>query len=331
MRGRFGYFSESELKLNGHGAILMLQKLSLLDAPEKQEFVFNVYHDESGNYIPRGNTRGNNRWLLHGVLFVPEEKQDEVVRALQQIRQDVGYYGEVHYTKIRGNPTGLKARCAKGWLNLYARQFADFCFYHCLAVDTHSPGFEHDRFGEPHHAYNRFARMAIEDAIAWSLKGYQRVALKFYSDAKFRREGDNFADYIPRETCKSITKKRQKRRNVYPEILLLHPEVIAVDSDPQKVDPSLKAECELVQLVDLMTSSIGQALTSRSGQEAKIALSEMVARWIQDTCKPPWLQTEELYRRFSVSCFPNSKGQFYNPTLAVMNRNQPLLLDFEFE
>jgi hypothetical protein len=54
----------------------------------------------------------------------------------------------------------------------------------------------------------------------------------------------------------------------------------------------------------------------------------MIARWIEDTRKPPWLQARELYRRFSVSGFPDGKGRFYNPTLATTNRFQsPLFGD----
>lgn len=294
------------------------QQLALPGTPVSLEVAFNVYHDESGNYVPGAD----DRWLFHGVLFVPRDKQNEAYQALQQIRQRENYFEEVHYTKIRGHSMGPKARCAKGWLNLYAKRFSDFCFYHCLAIDTCSPSFEHDRFGEPHHAYNRFARMAIEGAIAWSLKTYPRVALKFYSDGKFRKEGDNFATYIPEETHKSIAKKRCKKPSDYPEIRLLHSEVVAVDSDPRKVSQDLQEECELIQLVDLITSSVAQALTARSGQEAKIALGEMVAQWIDDARKPPWLQTEDLHRRFSVSCFPAEKGGFYNPYPSILSRNQ---------
>lgn len=291
------------------------------------EIVFNVYHDESGTYVPAGG----DRWLLHGVLFVPVEKQSQLIEALQHVRRDVGYFEEVHYCKLRQSTTGPKARCARGWLNFYVAQFSEFCYYHCLAVDTHSSGFDHSRFPAPHYAYNRFARMAIEGGIAWSLKQYYRVALRFYSDSKFRREGDNFAVYVPRQVMKAIEEKRRKRPSAYPEVRLLHTEVIAVDSDPANASPELREESELIQLVDLLTSNIAQALTGRSGQKAKIALAEMVARWIEDTRQPPWLQTEELHRRFSVSCFPDERERFYNPTLAVTKRNQLSLLGNEEE
>jgi hypothetical protein len=152
------------------------------------------------------------------------------------------------------------------------------------------------------------------------------VALKFHSDDKSRREGDNFASYTPQQVYRNIKEKREKRPSNYPEIRLLHPEVVSVMSGPTKVISEMEQECELIQLVDL-TSNIAQALTGRSGQKAKIALAEMIARWIEDTRKPPWLQAKELYRRFSVSCFPDGKGRFYNPTLATMNRFQPPLFE----
>lgn len=144
----------------------MPQQPTLPGMPEENpEVTFSVYHDESGTYVPGGG----DRWLCHGVLFVPEKRQGEIYKALQEVRQTVDYWEEVHYTKLRVHLTGPKARCAKGWLNIYVC-YSEFCFYHCLAVDTHSPSFDHNRFGKPHHAYNRFARMAIEGTIAWSLK-----------------------------------------------------------------------------------------------------------------------------------------------------------------
>jgi hypothetical protein len=122
---------------------------------------------------------------------VPEEKQDRVFQSLQKVRQDVGYDGEMHYGDLRGHSMVPKARCATGWLNLYAGQFSDFCFCYCLAIDTHSSGFQHERFGEPHHAYNRFARMAVEGGIAWSLKVF------VFDHALIIAMSDTFATQVP--------------------------------------------------------------------------------------------------------------------------------------
>ena len=294
------------------------KQLTMFDVKPYKELDINLYHDESGTYVPGAG----DQWLLHGIMLVSEGKQKQVFEALQKVRHQTNYHQEVHYVNLRGHLKGPKTLCAKGWLNLYAMQLSGFCFYHCLAIDTHASSFDHSRFSKPHYAYNRFARMPIEGAIAWSLKGYHRINIKFYSDEKFRREGDNFGIYIPKETCASIAGKRKKKPSSYPEIRLKYPEVIPVMSDPLKTPPDYKQECEMIQLVDLMTSNIAQAITNRSIQKAKIVLAEMVASWIEDTRRPPWLQTKELHRRFSISFFPDEKGQFYNKFLAIKNRNQ---------
>jgi len=304
----------------------MLDQPALFDTEEIPEVAFAVYHDESGTY-KRGSA---DRWLLHGVLFVPAVKQGETFSLLQKVRSQTEYWEEVHYVKLRNRVTGSKGRCAEGWLNAYASRLSDFCFYYCLAIDTYSPVFDHDRFSSPYHAYNRFTLMALVSAIAWSLKQYQRIALKLHSDAKSRVEGDNFASYIPRQLLRTIDEKRNEKPNSYPEIESIDPQVVLVDSDPAKAPEGMREECELTQLADLLTSAIAQAIKGSSGQKAKIALAETVGRWIEDTRKPPWLQTRDLHRRFSVSCFPHENGRFYNPELAVKDHSKiPLFKDLE--
>ena len=304
----------------------MVDQRALFDTGEIPEVAFAMYHDESGTY-KRG---GGDRWLLHGVLFVPAMKQGETFSLLQEVRGQNGYWKEVHYVKLQKHIRGPKGRCATGWLNAYASRLSNFCFYYCLAIDTYSSAFDHDRFSQPYHVYNRFMRMSIESAIVWFLARYGRIALKIYSDAKRRPKEDNFLEYIPAEILRSIGRKRREKPNAYPKIHLLHPQVLLVDSDPAKTPEEMQEECELTQLADLLTSAIAQAITGSSGQKAKIALAETVGRWIEDTRKPPWLPTKDLHRRFAVSCFPDENGRFYNPALAVKDPFKiPLFKDSE--
>ena len=299
-----------------------LEQLTMFGVDPNPEYVFDVYHDESGTY----HRLKGDRWLLHGVLFVPTDKKPDVISALRKIRNDTGYFGEIHYVKLRKSTKGSKAQCAKGWLQTYARNLSDTVFYHCLAVDTHSSGFEHQRFGKAYHVYNYFARTALVGGIAWSLKRYKKVAMSIYSDKKSRQRGNNFAAYIPREVSKAILAKRSRKKSSYPEIRLTSPTVALVDSDPANVPSDIADDCELIQLVDLLTSSIAQALSATSGQKAKVMMAEIVADWIADTRKPPWLQSKELHRRFSLSCFPDEKGRFYTPGLKIIEKKQPKLL-----
>ncbi len=284
--------------------------------PPPAAISFNLYHDESGTYV----RNGGDRWLMHGVLFVREQRQKELSQALQAVRDELRYYHELHFIKLR-KETGAKAECIRKWLKLYLG-FSEYCFYHCLAIDTKSPAFRHDEFSEPYYVYNYFARTAIVGGISWFLKGYSKVKLQIFSDPKWRRKNDNFARYIPQAVLASINEKRQNKPGSYPEIILADQSITLVDSDPQKVRPVLKPASEFIQLTDLLTSSVAQALNASSGNQAKIDLAQMMASWIEDTRRPPWLQTKELHRRFSLSCFPNEKGQYYNPNLAVTQRDQ---------
>ncbi len=277
---------------------------------------FNLYHDESGNYVGDGG----DRWLLHGVLFVPEHRQGELLQALQAAREETKYHHELHFTKLRGK-TGPRANCIHRWLKIYLG-FSDYCYYHCLAVDTRSTSFQHDRFSDAYHVYNYFARTAMVGGIAWSMKGQSKIKLSFYSDAKRRPQRDNFAEYIPGAVQTAIHQKRQTKPGNYPEIDLTHRHVILVDSNPQSVTAELQSASEFIQLTDLLTASVAQAIIASSGIQAKVNMGQMLASWIEDTRKPPWLQTNELHRRFSLSCFPNDKGEFYNPVLAVSQRDQ---------
>jgi len=289
-----------------------MTQTSFLSPPP--EPVFNIYHDESGTYVPY---KGD-RWLMHGILFVPEHKQNAMFQSLQSVRNELDYHYEVHFNKLRSY--GIKSRIIKKWLNVYL-VFSEHCFYYCLAVDTRSPAFQHANFSDPYYVYNYFARTAIVGGIAWALKPYPKVKLRFHSDHKRRPKDDNFAEYIPQAVLESIQEKRIAKPSSYPQITPLNQEVVLIESDPKKVTPALRVESELTQLTDVITASVAQALIA-TGNQIKTNLGEMVGTWIEDTRKLPWQQEKDLHRRFSLSCFPDEKGGFYRPMLAVTERSQ---------
>lgn len=298
----------------------MSMQMSFLPTPE---ITFNCYHDESGTYAPNAQN-GGEQWLFHGVLLIPQTRQTELITQLQAIRQQTEYFEELHYRNLR-KTSGPIATCTKGWLQNYLN-FSRYCYYHCLAINTHSPQFDHSRFSKPYYCYNYYARTAIVGAIAWSLASYHThtINLRIFSDPKRRSSGDNFASYIPSEVQQTIQQKKQAKPAKYPTLSIAE-EVCLVTSDPKKVDKDLKDECELIQLADLLTSNIAQAIKSSSDQKGKIALALQISEWIDDTRNPPWLQTKELHRRFSISCFPDETGRFYDAALPIKEKMQPTL------
>lgn len=286
---------------------------------------FDVYHDESGHYVPHGP----GRWLFHGVLFVPERKESEATVLLRAARDRSQYYGEVHFKKIqkRNSPKGF---CARRWIEDYVSCLSEYCYFHCLAIDTHSPKFEHDRFGEAYHAYNYFLKVALVGGIAWSLSKYKQVALTLYSDGKGRQHGDNFTTYIPRAVQERISEKHRRSPTKYPS-LNVSPKVILLDSNPRRCGSEFREKVEFLQMADLLTSAVAQAVTASSGLKGKIELAQMLAHLVQDSRLPPWLQKEGMHRCFNVSAFPGPKGEFYNCSLSILDRNALRLFDGDDE
>jgi len=282
---------------------------SFIDVPSEKSEKFNVYHDESGTNITQ------TRFQLHGVLFVPDTKLQETLKLLQDARN--GYKGRIHFMELRDKSSSLRPKVAAEWLKLFFNWISTYCFYKCMILDMGSPASDRSRLPEPSIIYNRTARSAIFSGIVWSLKEYDKVTLSVYSEAITRSKEDNFEEYIPRELI-----KRAKGNKNCPDIIIPSTRVILVNGDPLKVEPVLSEHCEFIQLTDLITGAVSQAINANASQKIKFDFGKLVATWINDTRLPPWLQTKELHRRFSVSCRSIDKDQFYDVELQILLKDQ---------
>lgn len=286
-------------------------QLTMFGVSPIKEATFHVYHDESG-------TEGKkDRFLFHGALFVPDTKWSNALALLAQSRGE--FQERLHFQRMRDYALG-SAKAVKAWLNLYAMVLSDECRFKCMIVDTQSPAFERARFKRPFHIYNYFAMQAVYSGVVWSLQGYDQVCLYVHSEAKDREADDNFVSYLPQQVM-----EKTNRNPKSPQISLGKPDVVMVNGNPRKVETELAGHCEFIQLTDLLTSAVAEAVHAKATKEIKLDMAQLVANWIVDTRKPPWLQAKELHRRFSVSCFPDSRGGFYDCPLAVTDRNQPSL------
>ncbi|MBN2503330.1 MAG: hypothetical protein JXB38_21320 [Anaerolineales bacterium] len=144
----------------------MRNQLTLFEVPSAKTLV-NLYQDRSGSY-------GNDQWLVWGNLFVLQKKTLALFDQLQQAREKHQYLGELHFTDLPrtwAEPGGKKPKTTYDWLEVCRINFlSDNFYFNVLAVDTHSPQFNHDAFSKPFHAYNRFSRMAITSGIVWFYK-----------------------------------------------------------------------------------------------------------------------------------------------------------------
>ena len=104
-------------------------------------------------------------------------------------------------------------------------------------------------------------------------------------------------------------------------------EVQLIDGDPERVPPEKASHCEFIQLTDILTSAVAQAINASAQQIIKVDMGKFVAKWISDARRPAWTQSLDLHRRFSVSCFPDAKGGFYDIPLAIEAKDQMLLME----
>lgn len=269
-----------------------------------------VYHDES---LP------NKQWLLIGLLFISTNHLESVLKSLMYFRDLENYYGEIHFSALAksfNGEFGSKARVARHWIDCYQRGL--YREVHCsiLAVDKHSPAFEHHRFSRDFHSYNRFTAMALKAGIAWHLGpyGYDEIEISFISDNKDRTSRpdkgiiDNFNDYIPYRAELDCMIAREECKK-YPKVQMT---LELRDSD----------EDDILQLIDLILGATQQALVAGSNSPTKCELGEFICNWCHDLSKVPWEQEIGLHRKFSFWAFPDGEGKPYSfPSLALEHRD----------
>jgi hypothetical protein len=280
---------------------------------------FYVFHDESE---PKVNTG----WLLIGLLFVKETDLSTVRDELRYHRQQEKYCGEVHFSDLPknfGGAFGAKARVAERWLQAYQHGLCKYALFTCLAVNRASPKFEHKRFSQDYHAYNRFTAMAIKAGVSYMLApmGLDEIQLTVKSDAKDRKSRpdrglvDNFEDYIPYRVELDNFHARESRYGAYPKVFVTD------------VCPADSKKSDLLQLTDLLLGATQAALTGGAHRPTKLKLGTMIVSWYEDLQKPPWDQKLGMHRKFNLWGFPDDDGGPFNKfsmSLAT-NEQQPSL------
>jgi hypothetical protein len=292
----------------------MTPQLSMFGEAPVKEGTYYVYHDESGTDAK------HDRFMLHGALFVPESQFQKAFDLLLAERGT--YEGRIHFVDLRDKSAHHRGKVARRWLYQYFGNLSEYCYYKCMLIDTQSPYFDRTRFHQPFHLYNYAAMLAVFGGIVWSFNRFDKINLRVYSEMMSRTWGDNFRTYLPSEITARVKRRQSKRGGNLLDVMFLNDEVVEVSGDPSGVSSEMAVHCEFIQLTDLLTSAIGEAVNARASQKIKIDLAKLLASWIEDSRRPPWLQNYSMHRRFSASCFPKADGGFYDCPLEVIEQNQ---------
>jgi hypothetical protein len=124
---------------------------------------------------------------------------------------------------------------------------------------------------------------------------------------------------------KRLTEDTRKDKKCPTVDLRLPIKLVNIPKNRSKDD--IKNEEELLQLCDLLLGSVYSAVTSSSKTRVKTWLGKTISTLIADTRREPWNQKLDLHRRFSVSYFPDSRGNIYaNGQLLIKNNTYQLRL-----
>ena len=285
-------------------------QMSMFGVSPIKQASYLAFHDESGN--------DNEQYFLHGVLFVPQAKQQQYLNLLSEWRKD--FKGRIHFRKIRDHKLG-SFNATKTWLTNYFQVLSKDCYFKCFVIDRHSPAYDPSRLEKSFHEYNYFAGTAIYSGIVWFFKSYDELTLEMCSEERSRTENDNFAEYIPKKLM-----FKTSSNNKCPNLKLKSP-IIILSGDPEKVSPEFAGHCEFLQMTDVLTSAVAESINAGATKPIKIELAKLVAEKVLDVRKLPWVQNKDLHRRFSISCYPNAQGGFYDCDLAVTQSKDQLSLN----
>ncbi|MBN2502593.1 MAG: hypothetical protein JXB38_17565 [Anaerolineales bacterium] len=123
---------------------------------------------------------------------------------------------------------------------------------------------------------------------------------------------DNLATYIYSETSKDVQQRRKSSPNRWPEVKLSE-DIKFISADPSEMKAqNFSIHCELIQLTDILTGAVTQAIAAISTRKTKRELASIVGEWMSDIRIEPWKQRLGLHRKFGVSYFPDANGRLYN-------------------
>ena len=286
-----------------HGALEQQPPVNLFGEAVQEKTIL-VFHDESGDY-------GRDDWVFTGLLWLNEERLEELGKALKLARGD--YQGEIHFADLPASFHGgfaADARIARKWMTTFKTQWAYQSWFNVLALNRRHPGYEHRRFTRSFHSYNRFTAMAMKGGLAWHFGDVPSLQLRVFSDEKSRRpqgllgDGvttDNFERYLETQLPEATHKYKGPRVKLAEPVNCLG----CPETGP------FGAEHEVLQLVDLLLGSVATAVEPRSNRPTKLWFGREISGLIRDTRLEPWRQRYGLHRRFSVSYFPDHQGRVH--------------------
>ncbi len=194
------------------------------------------------------------RYLLIGLLCVPANALEDIRSLLRRGREDAGFFGEVHFSKVRGKyrqECKGRAGTCESWINALPQMRKSGASFTCLVADRHHSEYNKDWLVDSAREYNYLMAVDIKASIKYYLScldyDYLNVIIKY----------DSKNSKINRKIDKYILEKATPIKELMSEYEAFDISISPIDSKDE----------DCIQMVDLFTGGICRYLSCKLHDE----------------------------------------------------------------
>lgn len=261
-----------------------------------------VYSDEIKSFT---NSLGE-RWMYIGFVVIPGPRYDEACLVLENLRRDVGYNNELHFSQLRNysdsHQHNKKTLLAKRWTEAVLYDDKKIFHYHLLGINLNN--IQEKAFGDkgPEQKLNMYSRL-YRSSILYSLKSFfpgRQVRVAIYHDKENSLQQHERFDWYNIRLIDSAEEN----------ISFLNPHVEFVDSDHQK-ELRFPQASHFIQLCDILTGGISHVLDARNDKDGCNEIAQLLVPLVKRLTDPRERRNPNSrfshHQRLSLSFFPSKR------------------------
>jgi hypothetical protein len=245
------------------------------------------------------------RWMYIGLLAVPESDYDSVLGWLHEDRDAAGYYGEVHFTKLKNASDAPahneKTLLVKRWAERVLWDDQKVFHFHLLGLNMGNlQAFAFGRgWEQKRNIYNRFFRASVAYVLKYFFgDGKITVTCIFHDVSEF--ENDDLFDWHAIWRLDSTEA----------DITFIPDTIEFIDSDHNE-ETEFPDDSHLIQLCDVLLGALTQCLDARNRKDGCCEIAELLLPLAERLVDPRRARNPNsrygYARRVSMSFFPSRR------------------------
>lgn len=245
------------------------------------------------------------KWFYLGMLMVEESKKKDVLRLMNQAREESNYYSELHFSKLSNfsyaNDYSEKTFLAKKWMELILGDGGTKNFYFNILginADNLCWQFFGNRKEQKQNAYNRFFRTLLKSSINYFFPQKNVVIVELFHDKEQAMQLHQYFDWH------SIYRLTNELENVHFESQFIN----FIDSDHSK-EEIYSEDSHFIQMIDLILGAFRQSFDKSCKKDGCNEIAEIFSPLLQKIIEFPYNKNSRFgyYRKYNFGFFPPHK------------------------